>query len=314
MEKFIRFLESLKMTILGGIALAVSLVLWLTDVHPAFDPAWITVFISGLPLLYWAFTRLLFQRWISSALLISIAMIACIYIGQLFAAGEVAFIMAIGGLLEDYTVRRAKRGLGKLIALAPDKGRLVIGKEDEAVRMVPAGEIRQGDILRVLPGERVPVDGVIVLGDSSVDQSILTGESLPVDKTTGDKVFCGTMNCFGSVDIRATEVGHDSSLQKMIKLVQEAEQKKAPMQRIVDKWATWLVPIALAIAVITYLATGILVRGVTIMVVFCPCALALATPVSIVAGIGQATKMGVLVKSGEALERMGRVDCITFDK
>ncbi len=314
MEKLIRFLESLKMTILGGIALAVSLVLWLTDVHSAFDPAWITVFISGLPLLYWAITRLLFQRWISSALLISIAMMACIYIGQLFAAGEVAFIMAIGGLLEDYTVRRAKRGLGKLIALAPDKGRLVGGKGDEAVRMVPADEIRVDDILRVLPGERVPVDGVIVSGNSSVDQSILTGESLPVDKATGDKVFCGTMNCFGSVDIRATKVGHDSSLQKMIKLVQEAEQKKAPMQRIVDKWATWLVPISLAIAIITYLATGMLVRGVTILVVFCPCALALATPVSIVAGIGQATKMGVLVKSGEALERMGKVDCITFDK
>ncbi len=315
MVAFIHFLESLKMTILGGVALVVSLVLWLTGIHPLIDPAWITVFISGVPLLYWAITRLVFQYWISSALLISIAMAACIYIGQLFAAGEVAFIMAIGGLLEDYTVRRAKRGLGKLIALAPDKGRLVShDKGAQQERMVPVEEIRVDDLLRVLPGERIPVDGTIVSGTSSVDQSILTGESLPVDKTIGDKVFCGTMNCFGSVDIRATKVGSDSSLQKMIDLVKEAEQKKAPMQRIVDKWATWLVPIALVLAVITYLATGVLERGVTIMVVFCPCALALATPVSIVAGIGQATKMGVLVKSGEALERMGKVDCITFDK
>ncbi|MCD8292323.1 MAG: hypothetical protein LUC23_00980, partial [Prevotellaceae bacterium] len=180
MEQFIHFLESLKMTILGGVALVVSLVLWLTGIHPLIDPAWITVFISGVPLLYWAITRLVFQYWISSALLISIAMAACIYIGQLFAAGEVAFIMAIGGLLEDYTVRRAKRGLGKLIALTPDKGRLVsLDKDNPQERMVPVEEIRVGDLLRVLPGERIPVDGTIVSGTGSVDQSILTGESLP---------------------------------------------------------------------------------------------------------------------------------------
>ncbi len=303
------------MTAVGGLALVASLVLLLMHVEVKVDPAWLTVFICGVPLLWLAVTRLLFQRWISSALLICMAMFACIYIGQLFAAGEVAFIMAIGALLEDYTVDRAKRGITKLIKLAPDKGRrlrTVDGHEVE--EMVAIEEIAIGDVLRVLPGERIAVDGCIVRGDTSVDQSVMTGESLPVDKAVGDMVFCGTMNCYGSVDVRATKVGRDSSLQKMIDLVQEAENKKAPMQRIVDKWATWLVPIALLIAIVAYAATGILERGVTVLVVFCPCALALATPVSIVAGIGQATKFGVLVKSGEALERMGKVNCITFDK
>ncbi|MCD8202561.1 MAG: cation-translocating P-type ATPase [Prevotella sp.] len=315
MERMIKFLESLKMTIVGGIALVISLILLLTHTEVKVDPAWITVVISGLPLVYLALTRLIFQRWISSALLISIAMGACIYIGQLFAAGEVAFIMAIGALLEDYTVDRAKRGISKLISLAPEQGRRITkknGKEQEEI--VPIEQIRANDILRVLPGEKITVDGNIIYGNTSVDQSIMTGESMPIDKTVGDKVFCGTLNCYGSVDIQATKVGKDSSLQKMIDLVKEAENKKAPMQRIVDKWAEWLVPIALLIAIIGYFITGDLVKSVTVLVVFCPCALALATPVSIVAGIGQATKFGVLVKSGEALERMGKVNCITFDK
>ncbi len=315
MERLVKFFEGLQMTIVSGVALAVSLTLLLLKVRVAIDPAWITVVISGLPLLYLAITRLIFQRWISSALLIVIAMFACLYIGQLFAAGEVAFIMAIGSLLEDYTVARAKRGISALISLAPEQGRrIIVDSSGEHEEVVPIEEIMKGDILRVLPGERITVDGLIVAGNTSVDQSIMTGESLPVDKKVGESVFCGTMNCFGSVDIKATDVGQDSSLQKMINLVKEAENNKAPMQRIVDKWATWLVPIALAIAIVAYLVTGELVRGVTVMVVFCPCALALATPVSIVAGIGQATKFGVLVKSGEALERMGKVDCITFDK
>lgn len=315
MKRIIHFLEGLKMTMAGGIALVASLALLLADIETVFDPAWITVVICGAPLLYLAITRLIFQRRISSALLISIAMFACIYIGELFAAGEVAFIMAIGALLEDYTVDRAKRGISKLIGLSPEHGRRITVRNcQEIEETVPASEIAVGDILRILPGERIAVDGEIVRGSTSIDQSVMTGESLPVDKTTGDRVFCGTMNCYGSVDIRATKVGKDSSLQKMIALVKAAEDKKAPIQRIVDKWAAWLVLIALLIAVSTYLITGDLTRAVTVLVVFCPCALALATPVSVVAGIGQATNFGVLVKSGEALERMGKVDCITFDK
>ncbi len=312
-----------KMTVVSGVFLALSLSLLLTGMEFPVDPAWVTVVLSGYPLLYLAITRLVYEKWISSALLISIAMIASLYIGELFAAGEVAFIMAIGAILEDMTVARAKKGLTKLIALTPAQGRRLIRQNGGLTEeIIPAGQIKRGDLLRVLPGETIPVDGKIVSGDTSVDQSIMTGESLPVDKTVGETVFCGTMNFFGSIDMEATAVGEDSSLQKLIRMVREAENKKAPMQRIVDKWAVWLVPIALGIAggafIITwavgYAIMEALNRAVTVLVVFCPCALALATPTSIMAAIGQATKHGVIIKSGEALENMGKVDCIAFDK
>lgn len=315
LKKINDVLNGIPMTVIAGLFLAVSLILMLTGVQVWIDPAWVTVFICGLPLLYLALTRLIFQKWISSALLISVAMVACIYIGELFAAGEVAFIMAIGAILEERTVARAKKGISKLINLAPQQGRRIIMDNGiEKDEIVPVEDIHKGDLLRVLPGEIIPVDGKIIFGDTSVDQSIMTGESLPVDKKVGDDVYCGTINRFGSIDIKATQVGVDSSLQKLINMVKEAENRKAPMQRIVDKWATWLVPIALLIAVAAYFITSDIERAVTVLVVFCPCALALATPTSIMAAIGQATKHGVLIKSGEALEKMGKVNCITFDK
>lgn len=323
LKKTSDFLAGFKMTVVSGVFLVISLALMLTGNELLIDPAWVTVIISGFPLVYLAVTRLIFEKWISSALLISIAMIASIGINELFAAGEVAFIMAIGAILEDMTVARAKKGLSKLIALAPVEGRKLVQKDGKLIEeIIPAAQIKVCDLLRVLPGETIPVDGKIVSGNTSVDQSIMTGESLPIDKTVGEKVFCGTMNCFGSIDIEATNVGEDSSLQKLINMVKEAENKKAPMQRIVDKWAVWLVPIALFIAVATFFVTwGLgadmmvaLNRAVTVLVVFCPCALALATPTSIMAAIGQATKHGVIIKSGEALEKMGKVDTIAFDK
>lgn len=302
------------MTIIGGVLLVFSFVLPRVDVSLPIDPAWGTVVISGIPLLYLAVWRIIYNPGISkisSALLITIAMFAAIAIGDLFAAGEVAFIMAIGALLEDATTNRAKKGLKKLISLAPTQGRRIRNGKEE---MIPAEKIVKGDMLRILPGETVSVDGVIVSGETSVDQSIMTGESLPVDKVVGDTVFCGTINRFGAIDIRATKVGEDSSLQKLIRMVQEAEDKKAPMARIADRVASWLVPIAMLVAVIAGIATQDIVRAVTVLVVFCPCALVLATPTAIMAAIGQATKHGVIIKSGKALEKMGKVDTIAFDK
>lgn len=307
-------LAGVPMTVLGGFFLTLSFVLPRIGIGLPVDPAWVTVFISGIPLLYLAVWRIIHNpgiRKISSALLITIAMFAAIAIGDLFAAGEVAFIMAVGAILEDMTTGRAKKGLKKLISLAPLQGRRM---ENGRERMIPADEIRCGDILRVLPGESIPVDAVIVDGETSVDQSIMTGESLPVDKAAGDTVFGGTINRFGTIDIKATKVGEDGSLQKLIRMVQEAEKKQAPTQRIADRCASILVPVALGIAVIAGLVTQDIVRAVTVLVVFCPCALVLATPTAIMAAIGQATKHGVIIKSGEALERMGKVDTIAFDK
>lgn len=308
------FLAGLPMTIVGGVLLVFSFVLPRVGINSPVDPAWGAVVISGIPLLYLAVWRIIYNPGISkisSALLITIAMFAAIAIGNLFAAGEVAFIMAIGALLEDATTNRAKKGLKKLISLAPTQGRRIRNGKEE---MIPAEKIVKGDMLRILPGETVSVDGVIVSGETSVDQSIMTGESLPVDKVVGDAVFCGTINRFGAIDIRATKVGEDSSLQKLIRMVQEAEDKKAPMARIADRVASWLVPVAMLVAVIAGIATQDIVRAVTVLVVFCPCALVLATPTAIMAAIGQATKHGVIIKSGEALEKMGKVDTIAFDK
>lgn len=314
LKKINDFLAGIPATLAGGVFLALSFILPRAGVTLPADPAWVTIAICGIPLLYLAVWRLIYNPGISkisSALLITIAMLAAIAIGDLFAAGEVAFIMAIGAILEEMTTKRARKGLKKLICLAPAQGRRITDGREE---LIAAEEIRTGDILRILPGETIPVDGTIISGESSVDQSVLTGESLPVEKAVGDDAFCGTINRFGAIDIQATSVGADSSLQKLIRMVQEAEEKKAPMARIADKCASWLVPAALLIAVITGIATQDIVRAVTVLVVFCPCALVLATPTAIMAAIGQATKRGVIIKSGEALEKMGKVDTIAFDK
>lgn len=316
-------LSGLYMTILAGLFLLLDGIPHLIEefggqrpfqnIFP-FEPSWITVIICGFPLVYLSIRRIVYNKGISkisSALLISMAMFAAIAIGDIFAAGEVAFIMALGALLEEATTERAKKGLKKLISLAPVKGRKI---QDNKEMMVPVESIQSGDYLRILPGETIPVDGRIINGETTVDQSIMTGESIPVDKIIDDDVFGGTINCFAAIDIIATKVGEDSSIQKMIQLIKNAEQKQAPIQRIADIVASRLVPIALMIACIGYLITGNIIVGVTVLVVFCPCALVLATPTAVMAAIGQATKHGVIIKSGEILETMGKVDTMAFDK
>lgn len=292
-----------------------------------YDPAFVAVVLCGLPLLAAAMKSLFKDHQIRSTLLISIAMIACLAIGQIFAAGEVAFIMALGEKLEDWTLERAKRGLHKLVTLVPKTARKVVTcpkclAKGMKYQDIPVKNVKVGDGLVIRNGETIPVDGVVTAGETTVDQSTMTGESEPINKTVGDEVYSGTLNRLGEITIRATKIGEDSTLQKLVKLVAEAETRSAPMQRIADKWAAILVPVSLSIAILTFLGcwavlgdvTTALVRGVTILVVFCPCALALATPTSVMAAIGQATKYGVIIKSGEALEKMGSVSLALFDK
>ncbi len=314
LEKLDALLSSIPATAVSGVFLLMSFILPRAGVVLPVDPAWGAVLISGLPLVYLAVWRVVHNRGISkisSALLITMAMLAAIAVGDLFAAGEVVFIMALGEILENMATARAQRGLKKLIELRPSRGRRVRDGEEE---LIPAEEIRSGDVLRVKPGEMIPTDGVVLSGETSVDQSVMTGESLPVDKGVGDQVFCGTVNQFGSVDMKATKVGADSSLAQLIRLVETAGEKEARTQRLADLWASWLVPAILIVALATWAFTGEMVRAVTVLVVFCPCALVLATPTAMVAAIGHAAKHGVIVKSGEALEKMGRVTTIAFDK
>lgn len=292
----------------SGAALLVSIF----DLVPfPFDAAWISVILCGIPIIMEAVIGLVTAFDIKADVLVSIALIASLCIGEDFAAGEVAFIMQLGALLEDLTVAKARAGIEKLVRLTPRTARIIKNGKEETVS---AERVRVGDILRVLPGETIPVDGVIRSGQTSINQAVMTGESMPVDKKEGDEVSSGTVNQFGAFDMEAVKVGEDSSIQRMIRLVQSADAGKAKIVRLADRWATWIVVIALSAALVTGFATGEIIRAVTILVVFCPCALVLATPTAIMAAIGNATKHGFLVKEGDALERLAGVGIIAFDK
>ncbi len=294
--------------VISGIALFISLT---GIIELPFNAAWIAIILCGVPIIMEAVIGLITEFDIKADVLVSLALIASICIGEDFAAGEVAFIMQIGALLEDLTVAKARAGIEKLVKLTPQTARIV---ENDTERIVPAEQVEKGDFIRVLPGESIPVDGLIISGQTSINQSVMTGESLPVDKSEGDEVSSGTVNQFGTFLMKATKVGEDSSIQRMIRLVQSADADKAKIVRLADKWATWIVVIALTAAALTWLYTGEIIRAVTILVVFCPCALVLATPTAIMAAIGNATKHGFLVREGDALERLSKVKTVTFDK
>ena len=276
-----------------------------------FDMAWIAIILCGIPIILEAVIGLVTAFDIKADVLVSLALIASLCIGETFAAGEVAFIMQLGALLEELTVARARAGIEKLVHLTPQTARVLRNGGEE---IIPAGQVQVGDRIRVLPGESVPVDGVILSGQTSINQAVMTGESLPVDKTVGDTVSSGTVNQFGAFEMEATKVGEDSSIQRMIRLVQSADAGKAKIVGLADRWATWIVVIALSAAALTWLITGQIIRAVTILVVFCPCALVLATPTAIMAAIGNATKHGFLVREGDALERLAKARVIAFDK
>jgi heavy metal translocating P-type ATPase len=291
---------------------AIALICSIFNLIPLpFDIAWLAIILCGVPIILEAVIGLVTAFDIKADVLVSLALIASVCIGEYFAAGEIAVIMQLGGLLEELTVARARAGIEKLVNLTPQTARLVTDSEE---RVIPAMEVQAGQVLHVLPGETIPVDGIILSGQTSVNQAVMTGESMPVDKTAGDEVSSGTVNQFGAFTMKATKVGEDSSIQRMIKLVQSADAGKAKIVGLADRWATWIVVIALTAALLTWLISGEIIRAVTILVVFCPCALVLATPTAIMAAIGNATKHGFLVSEGDALERLATVSKITFDK
>ena len=299
----------LLLALLGGISLVFSFFGWQGALP--FDAAWVAIVLCGWPILQGAVVGLMSHFDIKADVLVAMALVAAICIGEIFAAGEVAFIMSLGSLLEERTVRKAREGIESLVNMTPRSARIV---RDGGEVVVPAEAVNIGDVLRVLPGESIAVDGVIICGQTAIDQSLMTGESLPVDKGVGDEVFSGTVNQLGAFDMQASRVGEDSSLQRMIRLVESADAAKTPVVRIMDRWATGIVIAALLAAIATWLYTGEIIRAVTILVVFCPCALVLSTPTAIMAGIGNATRFGVLIASGDALERLARVTHVAFDK
>jgi heavy metal translocating P-type ATPase len=307
-----RTLDSNRQTVLALATSMVSVVVNFFNIgNLPINAAWIAILLCGIPLIKRTIVGLVTKFDIKADVLVSIALIASIIIGEIFAAGEISLIMGLGAYLEERTVAKARAGIEKLVHLTPTTARII---KNGAENIVPAEQVKVGDILRVLAGETIAVDGVIISGQTSVNQAVMTGEALPVDKDVGDEVSSGTINQFGTFEMEATRVGEDSSLQRMIRLVQSADASKAKIVGIADRWATWIIAIAVTSAVATWLVTGEIIRTVTILVVFCPCALVLATPTAIMAGIGNATKYGILIREGDALERLARVKRVAFDK
>lgn len=300
--------KDVTLLVISGLTLLLSLT---GAIKLPFNVAWVAIILCGVPIILEAIIGLITEFDIKADVLVSLALIASVCIGEDFAAGEVAFIMQIGALLEDLTVAKARAGIEKLVKLTPQTARII---ENNSEKIVAADKVKKDDVIRVLPGESIPVDGVIISGQTSINQAVMTGESLPVDKMVGDEVSSGTVNQFGVFEMKATKVGEDSSIQRMIKLVQSADAGKAKIVGIADRWATWIVIIALSAAALTWLFSAQIIRAVTILVVFCPCALVLATPTAIMAAIGNATKHGFLVREGDALERLSKVKTIAFDK
>lgn len=305
---------------------------------PLTDPSWIAVVLCGAPILNAARRALFRDKKITSSLLISVAILAAIALqifvsfggnadgahahdSYIFAAGEIAFLMALGEMLEAWTVKKSRKGIESLMKLAPKLAERKTA--DGGTETVPAERLARGDVVFVRPNDMIPADGEIIAGESSVNQASLTGESVPVDKFVGDAVLAGTWNQSGALTIRVSKPNAENTISRLIRLVREAEAKKAPIQRIADRWAARIVPAAIVCAILVaafarfVLETDFLtalIRGVTILVVFCPCAFALATPTAIAAGVGNAARRGILVKSGDALEKLASVDAVAFDK
>ena len=255
--------------------------------------------------------KALFAKRLDADVLVAIAVIAAASVGEFVAAGEVAFIMLLGAQLEEYTVRRARRSLGSLLSLVPPTARVRReGKETE----VAASELRVGDVVVVRAGERVPVDGVIQSGMASVNQAPVTGESMPVDKSEGDEVFVGSLAETGALIIEAKRVGEDTTLARIAQLVEQAQQREAPIQRTLDRAAGWLVPVMLTLSALVFIFTHDTARAITVLIVACPCALILATPTAVMAAIARAARAGVLIKGGQYLEATARLHTIVFDK
>lgn len=277
-----------------------------------FDLSWITIILCGLPIIKEAIEALIHEKDIKSDLLVSIAIISSTIIGELFAAGVIALIMTIGGFLEEYTVSKTQNEIKNLINITPTTATLI--KDHNTEKKINAKDIKTNDIIKVLPGEIIPGDGIIIDGNSSINQAALTGESLPVDKSTGDEVFSGTINLYGSIIIKAIKNGENSSVNQLIKLIESSKPENAKIIKAADKWATWIVAVAFVCSIGTWIVTHEILRSVTVLVVFCPCALVLATPTAIMAAIGNLSKKGILVKDGESLEELAKVNDLILDK
>lgn len=269
------------------------------------------VFIGGYPLARNAFNGIKQKKLTVDALVI-IAASGAIMLGDYLEAAAVIFILLLGEELEKYTVSKAQTAIKGLAHLVPNQVRIKNDEHGETI--IPAKEVKEGMILIVKPGDRIAVDGKVVSGNSSVDQSPITGESVFVEKSPGHEVYSGSLNISGALEVQATSVGDQTTVAHIKRLIDEAKREKAPIQQLVNKYANWIVPLVIFLAIIVYLFSKDLERAITVLIVTCPCAFVLATPIAVVSAIGSAAKKGILIKGGAVLETSARLNSFVFDK
>jgi Cd2+/Zn2+-exporting ATPase len=297
----------------SGTALGFSWITGWTGLGPTRIPtafAIASLVLGGYPILKSAI-KALFIPDLNVDTLVSVAALAAVSVGAYQEAATVIFIMLLGEFLEHLTVGKTRKAIASLIQLSPKTA--WVRREGKEVQ-VPIEEVKTKEVIIVKPGERIPVDGKIISGCGSINQSMLTGESIPVEKGVDDRVYCGTINESGSCEIEATQVAEDTKLAQIKRLILEAQAEKSPIQRVTDRFARYFIPAILLIALITFLITDDPIRAITILIVACPCALVLGTPTAVVAAIGNAARQGILIKGGAFLEQMGRLRTLLMDK
>jgi len=262
-----------------------------------------TRFVSGF--------RDMYRRKITVNVFVTVALIATMAVGQFLSAALIVFIMAVVGAFESYTLDKTKKNIRNLLDFAPKMANVRRGTEEVTLL---AADVQISDIVVIRPGERIPVDGIVITGASSVNQAPITGESIPVEKTVGSEVFSATMNETGHLEVRTTRVGEDTTLARIVHLVEGAQGTRAPIQGIADRFTTWFLPVVLVIALIGYLLSRNVLVFVSILLVACPCAFAIATPTAVTAGISNLARRGVLIKGGSFLELSGKLDTLLVDK
>ena len=298
---------------LSGVTLSLSWIFGWIDLGPFYLPTALAIaslILGGYPIVKSAIQTLLIPD-LNVDTLVSIAAISATAVGAYREAATVIFIMLLGEFLEGVTVGKARKAIASLIQLSPKTA--WVRREDKEVQ-VPIEDVKPKEVVIVRPGERIPVDGKIISGCGSINQSTLTGESIPIEKETGDKVYCGTFNESGSCEIEATQVADDTKLAQIKRLILEAQAEKSPTQRVMDRFSRYFIPAIILIAFVTFLVTGEIIRAITILIVACPCALVLGTPTAVVAAIGNAARQGILIKGGAYLEQMGRLKTLLMDK
>lgn len=303
-----------------GLVPIIVLILIITSYALSFFPV-VPFYVSGgialVATLFGGYTRFvsgfrdLYHRKITVNVFVTVALIATMAVGQFLSAALIVFIMAVVGAFESYTLDKTKKNIRSLLNFAPKMANVRRGTEEVAML---AAEVQIGDIVVIRPGERIPVDGIVTDGASSVNQAPITGESVPVEKTVGSDVFSATMNETGHLEVRTTRVGEDTTLARIVHLVEGAQGTRAPIQGIADRFTTWFLPVVLVIAAIGYLLSGKVLVFVSILLVACPCAFAIATPTAVTAGISNLARRGVLIKGGSFLELSGKLDTLLVDK